>query len=160
MAATDYFLKLDGIDGESMDDKHKNEIDIESFSWGATQSGTIGGGEKSGKVSMGDFRFNMTASKASPKLMLYCAYGKKIPKAVLTIRKAGHKQQEYLKVTLSDVIISSYQTDGHGGGNTIPIDQISLNFAKIEVVYQEQSETGQLGGVVTGNFDLKSVSGG
>ena len=142
-----------------MDEKHKNEIDIDSFSWGATQSGTIGS-EKSAKVAMDDFRFTMTASKATPKLMLYCAYGRKIPKAVLTIRKAGQKQQEYLKVTLNDVIISSYQTGGHGSGNTIPVDQIALNFGKIEIVYQEQDEKGQLGGAVISTFDLRNVRGG
>ena len=131
MAATDYFLKLDGIEGESKDEKHQKEIDIESFSWGATQRGELGQ-RKSGKVAMGDFHFTMAASKASPQLMQYCAFGRPIPKAVLTIRKAGQKQQEYMKVTLSDAMISSYQTDGQAGANTIPKEQISLNFGRLK----------------------------
>ena len=159
MAATDYFLKLDGIDGESKDEKHEKEIDVESFSWGATQRGELGQ-RKSGKVAMADFHFTMAASKASPQLMQYCAFGKPIPKAVLTIRKAGQKQQEYMKVTLSDVMISSYQTDGQAGANTIPKEQISLNFGKIEILYQEQLESGQLGGAVFSIVDLRTVSGG
>ena len=158
MAATDYFLKLDGIDGESKDEKHQKEIDVETFSWGATQRGELGQ-RKSGKIAMADFHFTMAASKASPQLMQYCAYGKPISKAVLTIRKAGKEQQEYMKVTLTDVMISSYQTDGQAGANTIPKEQISLNFAKIEIVYQEQLESGQLGGSVISSVDLRTVSG-
>jgi type VI secretion system secreted protein Hcp len=77
MAAVDYFLKIDGIDGESQDAKHKNEIDLESFSWGATQGGTMafGGGGGAGKVQMQDFHFVMRVNKASPKLFLACANG-------------------------------------------------------------------------------------
>ena len=72
MAAVDYFLKLDGIEGESKADKHTNEIDVLSFSWGATQTGTFAsgtGGGGAGKVSMQDFHFTMEHSKASPALM-------------------------------------------------------------------------------------------
>jgi len=77
MAAVDYFLKLDGIEGESHDSKHKNEIDVQSWSWGESQTGTHagGGGGGAGKVSMQDFHFVMQNNKASPKLMLACASG-------------------------------------------------------------------------------------
>src|SRR5262249_20296840 len=100
MAAVDYFLKIDGIDGESQDHKHKGEIDLLSWSWGEHQSGThgAGGGGGAGKVSMGDFHFVMHINKASPKLMLACADGEHIRKAVLTCRKAGTEQQEFLKI--------------------------------------------------------------
>src|SRR5712691_1971915 len=101
MAAVDYFLKIDGIEGESQDSKHKGEIDLESFSWGETQSGThaAGGGGGAGKVSMQDFHFVMRVNKASPKLLQACAGGQHIPKAILTCRKAGKDQQEFLKIT-------------------------------------------------------------
>src|SRR5262245_14555266 len=110
----DYYLKLDGIDGESTDDKHKNEIDVESWSWGASQGGTMssGGGGGAGKVQMQDYHFVMKGCKASPKLMLACATGEHIKKAVLTCRKAGGGQQEYLKITMEDCLISSFQTGG------------------------------------------------
>src|SRR5262252_6314875 len=118
MAAVDYFLKIEGIDGESFDSKHKGEIDIHSWSWGATQQGAHAaqGGGGAGKVSMQDFHFTMNVNKATPKLMLACASGEHIPKAVLTCRKAGKEQQEYLKVTLTDLLISSFQTGGRGRG--------------------------------------------
>jgi type VI secretion system secreted protein Hcp len=160
--AVDYFLKIDGIEGESKADKHKDEIEIQSFSWGATQSGTSagGGGGGTGKVSMQDFHFTMPHSKASPALMLACAQGDHIKDAILTCRKAGKEQQEFLKITLSDVLVSSFQTGGQGGGDVTPTDQISLNFAKIEHEYKEQDATGKLMGSTKKWFDLKSVKGG
>src|SRR6266567_1568696 len=160
MAATDYFLKIDGIPGESKADKHQDEIDLQSFSWGASQSGTFaeGGGGGAGKVSMHDFSFTMGTNKASPKIMLACARGDHIPKAILTCRKAGKDQQEFMKVTMSDIMVSSFQTGGHGG-DVIPSESISLNFAKIEFEYKEQQKTGALGGSTKAFFDLKTVKG-
>jgi len=158
MAAVDYFLKIEGIDGESQDHKHKGEIDVESWSWGETQQGAhaAGGGGGAGKVSMQDFHFVMQVNKASPKLMLACANGEHIKKAVLTCRKAGKEQQEFLKITLSDLLISSYQTGGSGHADIVPTDQISLNYAKIEIEYKEQKADGTLGGAVRAGYDLKA----
>src|SRR5437867_6223278 len=97
--ANDYFLKIDGIEGESFDSKHKGEIDVLSFSWGASQTGTLtaGGGGGAGKVQMQDMKFVMKVNKASPRLMLACATGQHMKGAILTARKAGRDQQEYLK---------------------------------------------------------------
>lgn len=156
MAAVDYFLKIDSIEGESHDSKHKNEIDLESFSWGAQNSGSFaqGGGGGSGKVAMQDFHFVMRNNKASPKLMLACATGQHIKKAVLACRKAGKVQQEYLNVTFSDILVSSYQTGG-SSSDVFPHDQISLNFSKIEVDYKMQNADGSLGSPVKVGYDLK-----
>ncbi len=156
MAQVDYFLKLDGVDGESTDEKHKGEIDVLSWSWGESQSGTHagGGGGGAGKVSMQDFHFVMKVNKASPKLMQSCASGEHIAKGVLICRKAGTEQQEYLKVTMTDLLISSYQTGG-SAGDVIPTDQISVNFAKIELEYKEQKKDGTLSGAISGKWDQK-----
>jgi len=115
MAAIDYFLKLDGISGESKDSKHKGEIEVLSFSFVETQSGSpgVGGGGGAGKVHMSDFTFTARTSKASPQLFMHCAQGKHIKQAFLTARKAGGSQQEYLKIKLNDVLVSSY---AFGGG--------------------------------------------
>jgi type VI secretion system secreted protein Hcp len=157
MAAVDYFLKLDGIEGESHDAKHKGEIDLESWSWGESQSGThsAGGGGGAGKVAMQDFHFVMKINKASPKLFLLCANGQHIKKAVLTCRKAGKDQQEFLKIEFTDLLVSSYQTGGSGHSDILPTDQISLNFAKIEYTYKQQNPDGTLGGPVQAGWDLK-----
>ena len=158
MAAVDYFLKIEGIDGESQDSKHKGAIQLESWSWGETQSGahSAGGGGGAGKVSMQDFHFTMSINKASPKLFLSCASGEHIKKAVLTCRKAGKDQQEFLVITLSDLLISSYQTGGSGHSDVVPMDQISLNFSKIEIDYKEQKPDGSLSGAVKAGYDLKA----
>lgn len=157
MAQTDYFLKIEGIPGESTDHKHKDEINVLSWSWGETNSGAGGatGGRGAGKVSMQDFNFVMEANKATPKLMLHCATGEHIPNAVLTCRKAGGEQQEYLTIKFTDLLISSYQTGG-SAGDVIPIDQISFNFAKIEYEYKPQKKDGTLGSPVKTGWDLKA----
>jgi type VI secretion system secreted protein Hcp len=158
MAVVDYFLKIDGIEGESGDHKHKGEIELDSWSWGSTNSGShhSGGGGGAGKVSMQDFHFVMRCNKASPKLLLANAGGDHIKSAILTCRKAGKDQQEFLKITLSDLLVSSYQTGGSAHGDIIPTDQISLNFAKIEYGYKEQKPDGTLGGEVKAGWDLKA----
>jgi type VI secretion system secreted protein Hcp len=153
--AVDFFLKIDGIDGESQDAKHKGEIDVASWSWGATNSGSSSllGGGGSGKVSMADFHFTMPHNSASAKLMQACATGEHIKKTVFIARKAGKDQQEFLKIVLTDVLISSYQT---GGTQEIPIDQISINFSKIEHDYKPQKADGTLGAAVHGGWDVKA----
>ncbi len=157
MAVTEYFVKIKGIEGESSDKDHKGEIDVQSWSWGETQSGThsSGGGGGAGRVSMQDFHFTMKVNKATPKLMLACATGEHIPEAILTCRKAGGKQEAYLKVTMSDLLVSSYQTGGAASSDIIPTDQISLNFAKIEFEYKEQKQDGTLGGAIKAGYDVK-----
>lgn len=159
MAQADYFLKLDGIPGESMDSKHKDEIHLISWSWGEQNSGTHGGGGGggAGKVVMQDFNFTMHVNKASPKLFLACASGDHIKEATLVCRKAGKDQQEYLKIKFSDLLVSSYQT---GGSEVTPVDQISLNFAKIEIKYAPQKPDGKLDSPVVHNWDVQQNKGG
>lgn len=158
MAAVDFFLKIDGIQGESQDSKHKGEIDLESWSWGETQHGAhaAGGGGGAGKVAMQDFHFTMKVNKASPKLLLACATGEHYKSALLTARKAGKDQQEYLKIKFSDLLVSSFQTGG-SGGEILPVDQISLNFAKIEYEYSPQKADGTLEAAVRAGYDLKQM---
>jgi type VI secretion system secreted protein Hcp len=155
MAQVDYFLKIDGIEGEATDAKHGKEIDIDSWSVGLTNSGEAGsrGGLGSGKAVFNDFHFVMRVSKASPKLFEACACGTHVKSAILTCRKAGGEQQEYLKYTFTTLLISSYQAGGSTGG-VIPTDQISFNYAKMEMEYKEQKPDGTLGGAVKSGYDL------
>ena len=157
MAAVDYFMKIDGIKGESTDDKHKEEIDVLSFSWGATQQGSssFGGGGGAGKVVMNDFSFTKKVDKASPALMLACADGSHIKSVEMVARKAGKEQQEYLKIKLSDVLVSSFQSGG-SQGDVVPVDQISLNFAKVEVEYKPQKADGTLDAAAKAGWDVKA----
>jgi type VI secretion system secreted protein Hcp len=160
MAQVDYFLKIDGIEGESTDDRHKGEIEIESFSWGATQTGAAahGGGGGAGKVSLQDFNFTSRVSKASPTLFLACATGQHLKQAILIGRKAGERQQEFLKYSLTDVLVSSFQGQGAAGGEgsqALPVDSFSLNFAKIEFEVTTQRPDGSAGDTVQAGWDLK-----
>jgi type VI secretion system secreted protein Hcp len=150
----DMFLKIDGIEGESRDDKHKNEIELLSFSFGASQAGSsgFGGGAGVGKVQVHDFVFSKHYDKSSPKLFEACATGKHDAKLTLICRKAGGAQQEYLKVTLSEAMISSVQDSG-SGGESLPSESVTVNFSKIEIEYKPQDEKGNLGGVVKAGWD-------
>jgi len=158
MAAVDYFLKIEGVEGESSDGKHKAEIDLHSWSWGEHQAGahSAGGGGGAGKVHMDDFHFTMGTNKASPKLFLACATGEHFKKATLTCRKAGKEQQEYLKIVMSDLLVASFHLGGSAGASVLPVDQISLNFAKIEIEYKPQGADGSLGAAVKACYDLKT----
>jgi type VI secretion system secreted protein Hcp len=160
MAAVDYFLKLDTIQGESPDSKHKNEIEILSWSWGEVNKGTHagGGGGGAGKVSMQDISFVSPTSKASPKLFLACATGQHIKEALLTCRKAGKQQQEYLKIKFTDLLVSNYQTGGTAS-DVLPSDQFSLNFTKIEMNYAAQKADGTLDSPVVHNYNIKEQTG-
>jgi type VI secretion system secreted protein Hcp len=156
MAQVDYFLKIDGVDGESTDDKHKGEIQIESFSFGGTNSGSFssGGGGGSGKVSLSEFNVVKKVDKSSAKLLASCCTGEHLKTATLVCRKAGKDQQEFLTIVLSPVLVSSFQNGGSTGSDIIPMDQVAFSFGKIEFKYKEQKPDGSLGGEVIGGWDV------
>jgi len=156
--AVDMFLKLDGIKGESKDDKHKDEIHIETFSWGVNQTGTmgVGGGGGAGKVNVHDITVTKYLDKSTPELMLACCNGKHIPTGLLSVRKAGETPLEYLKIKLTDILISAVQNTGAGGQDAMS-ESLSLNFAKFEVAYQPQGADGKAeGGPILMGWDVKA----
>jgi len=143
MALFDAFLKIDGIEGESADSKHKGEIQLESFSWSEAQTGTsaLGGGLGGGKIAMQDIHFTKKTDKSSPKLMVACAGGDHIKSAVLTCRKAGKDQQEFLKYTMSDVMISSYSMGASMSGDQLPMEQVSITTPRSRSSTRNRSPT-------------------
>jgi type VI secretion system secreted protein Hcp len=153
--AVDYFLKLDGIPGESTDAKHKDEIDVLAFSWGVSQAKATGsgGGGGAGKAVFEDLLVVARTSKASPKLWLACASGQHIKSAILTCRKPGKAPFEFLKITLTDVLVTSYEIDG--SDEELPLDQVALAFAKVETVYTPQDPSGKAGPPVKAGWDVK-----
>lgn len=169
----DFTLKIDGIKGESRGALTKDEIDLESWSFGLTQTASFGlgrGGGGSGKADFEDIRFLARVSCASPKLFDACATGKHIPRAVLTCRKAGGKQEVFYTLTLTDVLVSSYDTGfgqhiAQSGGLTTgrdvsadlrsPMDAFALNFARIEVAYGQQDAKGSVAAAVKAGWDLR-----
>jgi type VI secretion system secreted protein Hcp len=141
--AANYFLKFTPeVPGESRQKGFENQIEILSFSWGVSQAGgySYGGGGGVAKANMQDLSVSFRQCGASPKLMQFCASGKHLDEAVLTCLKAGETPQKYLEITLTDVIISSYQTGG--SGDDMPIESMSLNFSKVKEEYFGQDDTG------------------
>ena len=155
MASVDYFIKIGDKKGESEDAKHKGEIDVLSWAFGCSQTGTsaVGGGSGAGKVSFSDFSFSMYTNKASPELMLACASGEHIKEAVLVARRAGKEQQEYLKITMSDELISGFHVSG--SADALPVESITLNFSKLKTEYKPQKADGTLDAAVSAGWDLK-----
>ncbi len=152
--ASDIFLKLDGIKGESHDAKHKGSIAIESFQWGLEQAGTMGrgGGGGAGKVSFNDISIQKFADSSTPALMQACAGGTHIKTGVLTVRKAGGEQEEYYKISLNQILVSSIHNNGAQGGDLV--ETVTLNFDEIKFDYKEQGGDGKLGGVVKFGWNL------
>jgi type VI secretion system secreted protein Hcp len=105
---------------------------------------------------LGDFHFVSNVNKASPKLFQACATGEHIKQALLTCRKAGKDQQEYLKIKLSDLLVSSVQQSGSPNGAIVPQEQVTINFAKIQIEYHEQKPDGTLAGAMNGGWDAKA----
>lgn len=142
--AVDMFLDIEGeINGESKDHAHKKTIDVLAWSWGLSSSGSMhmGGGGGSGKANYQDLSITKYVDVSSPVLMLYCADGNHFAKATLIVRKAGKKPLEYLIVKMKDVIITSVSTGGSGGEDRLT-ENVSLNFASVEVGYREQKDDG------------------
>ena len=168
--AFDAFLKIDGVVGDSTDQRHSREIALISLAGGAVQpsSRTGGGGGGAGKVAMQDFHFAANAGVASPPLMLACATGQHFPTATLSVRKAGTTPIDYFKVVLTDVLVTSYQTgstpvDSGGysplkGALDAPLDQFTLGFAKINLQVTPQDSRGVAGTPVTAGFDVTTNS--
>jgi type VI secretion system secreted protein Hcp len=152
--AVDMFLKVGDIKGESTDDKHKGEIDLLSWSWGATQSGTsgIGGGAGAGKVQLQDLTCTFYTNKGSPALLKHCCDGTHIAELTLTVRKAGGTALEYLVYKLQDVLVTSITTGGSGGQDRLT-ENVTFNFAKIKMVYTPQTAKGAGEASITQGWD-------
>jgi type VI secretion system secreted protein Hcp len=152
--ASDIFAKIGDIKGESLDDKHKDEIEVLSWSWGVSNAGSTahGGGGGEGKASFSDLSFMHKIDKASPVLMKACATGVHIKEATITHRKAGKGQQEFLIFKMNDVIVTSVQ-DSDGGDDLT--ESVSIAFAKIDLEYKPQKRDGSLDAGIHFKYDIK-----
>jgi len=155
--ASDTFAKLGDIKGESLDDKHKDEIEVLSYSFGVSNAGSMsygsGGGE--GKATFHDLSFTHKVDKASPVLMQACATGVHLKDGTITVRKAGKGQQEFLIIKMNDVIVTSV-TQGGSGGTDGMSENVSIAFAKVDVQYKPQKADGSLEAGIHFKYDLKA----
>jgi type VI secretion system secreted protein Hcp len=154
--ATDIFARIGTIKGESQDSKHKDEIEVLSWSWGVTQSGSFayGGGGGQGKASFHDFNFTHPIDKASPVLLKACATGEHIKDATITVRKAGKGKQEYLVIKLSDIIITGVSLSAAADASATS-ESVALQFAKVDLEYKPQKADGSLDAGVHFKYDIK-----
>lgn len=156
--ASDIFAKLGDIKGESLDDKHKDEIEVLSWSWGVTNAITLAGtGAGQGKARFHDFSFTHKIDKASPVLMQACATGVHLKEATITHRKAGKGQQEFLVIKMNDVMITAMTEADSSDGDSA--ETVSLVFAKIDVQYRPQKAGGSLDAGIHFKYDLKANKG-
>jgi len=157
MAKGDMFLKLEGIEGESADDKKKNHIEIQSFTLGGANSGSLasatGGGTS--KVSLQDAHFTKTIDKSSPNLFGALTVGRHIDKATVFVRKAGGDPKDYFTMTMTPCYVSSYSISGHEGGG-MPNESFSLNYDKIEFEYKTQDDKGNLGAAIKAGWQTST----
>jgi len=154
--AMDMFLKIDDLKGDSIDETHPNEIQVLSWSWGMSQSGTThsatGGG--AGKVNVQDLSFMKNIDTTTTNLIKACCNGTHFKSALLTVRKAGGKSAvEYLKIKMQDLIVSNVSTGGSGGGDMIT-ESVTLNFAKVSLDYTPQDKTGAPGSVMSAAWNI------
>jgi type VI secretion system secreted protein Hcp len=152
--ASDIFAKLGDIKGESHDAKHKDEIEVLSFSWGVTNPASTGPGGGAGKPAFQDLSIVHGIDKASPSLMRACATGKHLPEATITQRKAGKGQQDYLIIKMNDVTVTGVVTASARGEPAS--ESVSLTFAKVHFEYKPQRPDGTLDAGVHFKYDLKT----
>jgi len=154
--AVDMFIKIGDVKGESVDKSgHAGDIDVLSWSWGMSNSGSshVGGGSGAGKVNVQDLTFTKYIDLSSTELALRCCTGKHYDKATLVVRKAGDTPLEYLTITLTEVMIVGVSTGGSGGEDRLT-ENVSLNFSKVKVEYKEQTKTGAKGADTNMTWDI------
>jgi type VI secretion system secreted protein Hcp len=150
--ALNIFAKIGDIKGESLDDKHKGEVEVLSWSWGVAQSGA---GPGAGKASFSDFSLTHNIDKSSPVLMKACATGEHIKEATITVRKAGKGQQDYLIIKMNDVVITGVHPSGSGDAAEMA-EQVALQFAKVALEYRPQKADGSLDAGIHFKYDIQS----
>jgi len=154
----DMFLKLGDIKGESKVDGHLGEIELMSWSWGATQSGSTRGisGLTAGKVNVQDLTFTKLLDTATPNHIGAVCSGQAYPTATLICEKSsgnGKKPVQYLKISMKDVLISSYAVGGSGGSDT-HTETITLNFGAVQTAYTPMKPDGTPDATIQSGWDI------
>ena len=155
--AIEYHLKFGSIKGESAASKHKEEIELLSWSWGASNPTTIvGAGMSAGKVSMTDINFTKRVDKSSPKLLELCVTGKHVDDATLYCSKqTGEKTpDDFLTIKLKEVYVSSFHAGG-SSGEDVGTESFSLTYGSINYDYKVQDKQGTLSSAGNVEYDLR-----
>jgi len=160
MADVYAFLELESIKGEAQDSKYKDKIELQSFSWGATNNSSYssGTGGNIGKGHIHDISFSKYMCKASPELMKRVVSGKAIPKGKLSLCKlSGEKDGDkiaYYEVELENIVLTSYQVAASGGAQ-LPMESGTLHFVTTKPSYTPQKNEGAGDGAIHFKWDLQ-----
>ncbi|MEG0244255.1 MAG: type VI secretion system tube protein Hcp [Pseudomonas sp.] len=159
--AFDAFIQLDGIKGESTDDKHKDWIEIHNYGFGASQSqsstASSAGNLSSARVDIHNFTFTHNLDLASVKLFEYCCTGQHVPKVTVTLNRSGGDKTKYMEYKMTDVLISSVSRGGDTqASEDVPIECVTLAFGKLEMTYTKLGIDGKAAGNASAGWDLKS----
>ena len=160
--AFDAFLKIAGVNGEATRKGFEKQMEILSFSWGASNPSTIGaggGGGGGGKVSVSSFNVMKKSDAASPILFQACCKGDHFAKAAVTLNKAaGANALDFIKYEFEEVYVDSVQWSGSSGGDDTPTESVSFSFGKVAITYTPQNKDGSKGSPAVGAWDLTAVS--
>ncbi len=164
--AFDAFLKIDGVPGESTDDKHKDWIEVLSYNIGVSQpsagAASSGGARSAERADFDDFSITKALDKASPKLALHVCNGSHIKEVKLELCRATGEKQKYMEYKMEDVLVSTVRPGGSAqGGESLPMEEVSFNYGKITWTYTETDhKTGKAKGDVAANWSLVENKGG
>jgi type VI secretion system secreted protein Hcp len=154
--ALNLFIKIGDILGESTDKNHKDEISVLSWSWGVAQEGlAFVGGSGAGKPTFSNLTFTHRVDRASPNLFKACATGKHLKDAKLTVRKAGTAPQEFLIISMSEVVVTQV-TPASTTADASLIESVSLQFGKVDMEYKPQRADGTLDPGVHFTYDIQA----
>ncbi len=161
--AFDAFIKIHGVEGESIRKGHEKEIEIYSFSWGASNPTTVGHGTglTAGKVSVSSFNIMKKTDKASPSLFQACCIGKTFTDATVTLQKASGNAASpihFLTYKFKDVMVESIQWSGASGGDDTPTESVSLAFGSVQIDYTPQGMEGDASGNASASWDIAKVT--
>lgn len=156
--ATDVYMQIDGIKGESKDSKHQGWIEVSSVHWGIHQprsaTASTGGGHTAERVEMKEVSFEKVADLASPILMQTCAMGKTLPKVTFEFMRADGDGAPicYFRMELQNVLIGGVDPGSEPG--SLLGEHVSLKYSKITWKYTQQQIGGGSGGSTVGGWDL------
>jgi type VI secretion system secreted protein Hcp len=155
--AYDMFLDIDGIPGEAMDSKYKDKIIVNGFSFGVSQSGSfaVGSGGGAGKADFTTLHISKGSDASSHLLFLNCANGSHIKQATLILRKAGGEQRDFMKVLMTDLLVSNFSVAGSENSDVMPREEVSFSFSSIKFSYAKQKQDGSMEAFKEAGWNLK-----
>jgi len=154
--AVDFYLKLDGIQGEATDASFKDQVKLLTFSWGGTQRSSVaagGAGSGAGKVDLADLSITKYYDKSSAPLFKSLVQGTHVQTGVLSAVKAGAGGSPFLKISLGELFVTGIHVSA---SDEVPTESVSFSYRSIRVEYSSQDSQGNLTATGPVNYDLST----